>query len=139
MGFRSQFESLVRLGERWQGEAAVFMVYGKEAFPQESRWPAPVPDGKPVFAPRTAAARLELVERFAQEIGGQLPILVDDLADTAMAAYDAYPFRVFAVTPGGRVAVTSDKGAAGFSTTLERIDRWLAARASGESGSEAGR
>ena len=40
MGFRSQFESLVRFHERWGSEADVYMVYGKEAFPAEARWPA---------------------------------------------------------------------------------------------------
>ena len=131
MGFRSQFESLVRFHERWRGTAAVFMVYGKEAFPAEARWPAPVPDGRPVFDPQTQEARLELVDRFAAEIGGQLPFLVDDLENGMMRDYDAYPFRVYAIAPDGRIAVASDKGASGFAPTLARIEGWLAERAVG--------
>ena len=128
MGFRSQFESLVRFRERWKGEADVFMVYGKEAFPEESRWPAPVPDGQAVFDPRSVEARLELVGRFAAEIGSQVPFLVDDLANGMMTAYDAYPFRVYAISPDGRIAIDSQKGASGFAPTLARIDSWLAER-----------
>ena len=125
MGFRSQFESLIEFAERRKGEADVYMVYGREAFPQESRWPSPVPDAKPVYDPRTLDSRLEVVSRFAAEIGAELPFLVDDLLDSMMTAYDAYPFRIYAVAPDGSIAVSSDKGAAGFAPTLERIERWL--------------
>lgn len=129
MGFRSQFESLVRFRERWSSVADIYMVYGREAFPEESRWPAPIPDGKPVFDPQSLEARLELVSRFAAGIGGEIPFLVDDLSDSMMAAYDAYPFRVFAIAPNGTIAVQSDKGAAGFAATVERIEAWLSATA----------
>lgn len=125
MGFRSQFESLVAASARWADRADVWMVYGREAFPAESRWPAPVPDGRPAPAPRTLEQRLDLVRRFADGVGGELPFLVDDLADSAMAAYDAYPFRLYAIAPDGTIAVPSSKGAAGFAETLDRVDAWL--------------
>ena len=104
------------------------MVYGKEAFPAEARWPAPVPDGLPVLDPKTLESRLALVSRFAGQIGGQVPFLVDGLSNDMMKAYDAYPFRIFAIAPDGTIAVSSDKGAAGFASTLSRIEKWLASR-----------
>ncbi len=125
MGFRSQFESLVAASVRWGDRADVWMVYGREAFPAESRWPAPVPDGRPAAAPRTLDQRLDLVRRFAAGVGAELPFLVDDLGDGAMTAYDAYPFRLFAIAADGTIALPSTKGAAGFAETLERVDAWL--------------
>ena len=125
MGFRSQFESLVELHQRWHDTADIYMVYGREAFPEEAGWPAPVPDGEPVSDPRTLESRLELVSRFAGSFGDRLPFLVDDLENTMMSAYDGYPFRIFAIAPDGTLAVDSDKGAAGFASTLQRIDAWL--------------
>ena len=127
MGFRSQFESLVQFHQRFQNRADIYMVYGKEAFPEESAWPAPALDGQTIRAPRTEDQRLALVERFARDIGDEIDFLVDDLANTMMGAYDAYPFRVFAIAPDGTIAVPSAKGAAGFGPTLERIARWLEA------------
>ncbi|MEM7052199.1 MAG: hypothetical protein AAF604_21210 [Acidobacteriota bacterium] len=125
MGLRSQFGSLVELERRWRGQADFYLVYGREAFPSESRWPAPVPDGEVVSAPTSLAERSVLAERFRAQVSDHLPLLLDGLDDAAMAAYDAYPFRVYGITPTGRIAVPSAKGAAGFSATLERIDRWL--------------
>lgn len=125
MGFRSQFEGLTQLVERWSRDADFYMVYSREAFPSESAWPAPVPDGRPVASPETLAARFQLVARFKRSFGSALPFLVDGVDDRMAAAYDAYPFRLYAIHPDGRIAVDSDKGAAGFRSTLERIERWL--------------
>ncbi|MEM1176931.1 MAG: deiodinase-like protein [Acidobacteriota bacterium] len=128
MGFRSQFEGLTQLAERWRFAADFYMVYSREAFPAESPWPAPVPDAQPVESPETLEERFQLVERFKESFGSPLPFLVDGLDDRMVADYDAYPFRLYALTPEGQVAVTSDKGAAGFKATLGRVDAWLGGR-----------
>ena len=51
-----------------------------------------------------------------------------------MAAYDAYPFRLYAIAPDGTVAVSSDRGAAGFASTLARIEGWLIRRSESAAG-----
>ena len=128
MGFRSQFESLLRFHSLYADEADIYMVYGREAFPQEARWPAPVPDGRPVSAPTVFEERLALVTRFANTLGNEVPFLVDDLSDAAMGAYDAYPFRIYGIDPDGTIAVPSGKGAHGFEPTLQRLEAWLQER-----------
>ena len=125
MGLRAQFEGLVELKKRFDKKADFFLVYGREAFPQQSQWPAPVPDGEPVNAAKTVDERCEVAERFLENVSSEIPILIDDLNDTAMKKYDAYPFRIFALDKNGNISVSSTKGAAGFSKTVADIGSWL--------------
>ena len=125
MGLRAQFERLVQLKSRWGQTADFYLVYGREAFPQESEWPAPVPDGKQVSNPTTVEQRCQVARRFQESVSEVVPILIDDLNDTAMNRYDAYPFRVYAIDTDGKISVPSAKGAAGFATTLSEIEAWL--------------
>ncbi|MEM6706896.1 MAG: deiodinase-like protein [Acidobacteriota bacterium] len=134
MGLRSQLGSVATFAERWRGVADVLVVYIKEAFPAESQWPAPVPDGAPVNAARTLDERVALARRFADNLpgnvgGSALPLFVDGLGDDGSRAFDAYPFRAYLLDEEGRVAVTSSKGASGFLPTLERAAAWLGTRA----------
>ena len=125
MGLRSQFESLVELQNRFAEKADFYLVYGREAFPQESRWPAPVPDGQPVADATTVQQRCAVAERFQKNVSDEIKILIDDLGDQAMSLYDAYPFRAYVIDRKGKIAVTSIKGAAGFEKTMANIERWL--------------
>lgn len=125
MGLRSQFESLLELKSRWENKADFYLVYGREAFPQQSQWPAPVPDGKPVANPNTVEQRCEVAERFQEHVSNDISILINNLDDEAMSVYDAYPFRVYAIDRQGKIAVPSTKGAAGFTNTINKIDSWL--------------
>ena len=80
MGFRSQFESLAQFARAWASHADVLMVYGKEAFPAESKWPAPVlPQEQLVHSPRTLDERRRLAERFVTEFDPPFDVLVDDM------------------------------------------------------------
>ena len=125
MGLRAQFERLVELKSRWRNRADFYLVYGREAFPVESKWPAPVPDGKPVPNPTTVQQRCQVADRFLANVSNELTILVDNLDDTAMQRYDAFPFRVYGIDCSGKISVPSVKGAAGFEKTLSSIDAWL--------------
>ena len=134
MGLRSQLGSVAAFAQRWSGVADVLLVYIREAFPAESAWPAPVPDGAPVNAARTLEERVALARRFAENLPGNvgrasLPLFVDGLDDDGSRAFDAYPFRAYLLDEEGRVAVASSKGASGFLPTLERAASWLDARA----------
>ena len=125
MGLRAQFELLANLKKRFADEADFYFVYGREAFPAQSQWPAPVPDDQPVRNPDTLQERAALAQRFAASISSEIPILLDDLDDHAMQRYDAYPFRVYGISADNVIAVPSTKGAAGFGTTIRRITDWL--------------
>ena len=125
MGFRSQFEDLVRLQTDFSDRADFYFVYVREAYPAESRWPAPVPDGGVVHDPATIHDRCDLATRFAENVGNQVETLIDNMRNTGVVAYDAYPFRVYAIDTDGQIAATSIKGAAGFNKTIETIRDWL--------------
>ncbi len=77
MGLRAQFEGLVNLKKRFGQQANFYFVYGKEAFPNESEWPAPVPDAKPVLATTTVQERCRVAERFLKNISNELTVLID--------------------------------------------------------------
>ena len=125
MGLRSQFEGLVELKSRWKHKADFYLVYGREAFPMESKWPSPVPDGNPVANATTVEQRCDVAQRFLDNVSQQIPVLIDDMDNTAMRSYDAYPFRLYAIDTDGKISVPSTKGAAGFSKTVDEIESWL--------------
>ena len=125
MGLRAQFEHIESLKEQWSDKADFYLVYGREAFPQESRWPAPVPDDRPVCSPNSLDERASLAKRFLASISSEIPVMVDDMNNNAMERYDSYPFRVYGISADGTIAIPSSKGASGFDETIQRLDEWL--------------
>lgn len=64
--------------------------------------------------PTTFARREEVASTCSQALHLTLPVLVDDMEDTVMEAYNAYPDRLFILDPRGRVAYRGDRGPRGF-------------------------
>ena len=87
------------------------------------------------------APRARLVERHRTEVGAhrteeraevaqvcmlrmnlEMPMLLDDMDDTAEKAYVAYPDRLYLIGTDGRVVYRSERGPVGF-----KVDDWAEA------------
>ncbi|GIW71194.1 MAG: hypothetical protein KatS3mg102_0736 [Planctomycetota bacterium] len=104
---------------------AFLVVYIREAHPADG----PRPDrAVRVPAPRTLEQRCELVGRCLQDLGLELPCVIDGMDNAVERAYDAWPDRLFLIGTGGRVLWRSGHGPRGFRPQeLEReLDRLFA-------------
>ena len=103
----------------WQtfgDEVAFFVVYIREAHPLDGTMPMGDGDGMPIvedpvtFEERAAVADV-CMTRLALD---PMPALVDDMDDTANAAYSAYPDRLYLIGRDGTIAYRGGPGPFGF-------------------------
>lgn len=102
---------LCEIGREFQDQANFAIVYIKEAHP-EDEWQLPVNEKDQVcFAqPKTFADRLTLAQTFVEMMDVDIPVLVDDLANTAMLCYSAWPERLYVIDTTGRIAYKGGMG-----------------------------
>ena len=60
--------------------------------------------------PQTFEERLILAKAFQEAMGTQTTILVDDISNTANAAYAAWPERIDAIGPDGKIIFKGKMG-----------------------------
>jgi hypothetical protein len=106
---------LEELYDRHGGEVAFFIVYIREAHPEDG-WV--LADNRreeialvdPVSLDERAAAAAACALRLETRI----PILLDDVDDAVGSAYGGWPDRLYLVGRDGRVAFQGEKGPFGF-------------------------
>jgi Iodothyronine deiodinase len=93
-----------KIKREFSGKAEFLMVYIKEAHPEDEWQMESNVKGNVVFEqPKTFEARLDLAKTFVDRMEVDSPTLVDDIRNTAMACYAAWPERIYVIDRNGRI------------------------------------
>lgn len=76
--------------------------------------------------PKTFDERLELAQTFVEKMNVATPTLVDDIQNTAMACYAAWPERIYVVGTDGRIEYKGGMGP--FDFKPEELESFLRER-----------
>jgi iodothyronine deiodinase-like protein len=118
---------LEEMAERYAGRVAFFVVYIKEAHPEDG-WvlASNREEGIEVADPATPAER----SACALRVRTRLPVLIDGLDNETARQYGGWPDRLYLVGRDGQIAFQGDEGPSGFNPDeLERaIQTELAAQ-----------
>jgi hypothetical protein len=91
------------------------LVYIKEAHALDSAWPMGGKGAPIVEEPQTLDERKQVAARCDAKLDlDPLPILIDDMDDTAEKAYLGWPDRLYLVGAEGRIAYAGARGPMGF-------------------------
>jgi hypothetical protein len=101
--------------EKYRDHAAFAIVYIKEAHPEDEWQSESNIEGGVVYdQPKSFEARVGLVKAFIEKMGVKTPTLVDDIQNTAMACYAAWPERIYVIDTNGTLAYKGGMGPFGF-------------------------
>lgn len=119
---------------RKYGDRARFLtVYIKEAHP-EDEWQMDSNEKENVCypQPKTLRERVAIANDFVKRFHYDVPILVDDMENSANDVYAGWPERFYVVDESGKIVFKGKPGPFGFHP--EEVEIWLNARfpASGE-------
>ena len=106
---------LEELCERYRDEVAFFVVYIREAHPEDG-WV--LADNRreeiALSDPTTLAERADAAQACALRLPTAIPILLDGVDDAVASAYGGWPDRLYLVGRDGRVAFQGEVGPFGF-------------------------
>ncbi len=91
------------------------MVYTREAHAIDSDR---VNFRSTVEQPITIEERRAVAKEFVAEMKLKVPVLVDDIDDSASTAYASLPDRLYLIGKDGKIAFAGDKGPRGFKVDL---------------------
>lgn len=105
--------------------ADFYVVYIREAHPTDG-WMLEINDehGATFAQPRTMEERRHVADVCAVGLRLSIPILVDDMDNTAALLFNSWPERLYVLSVDGAVAYQGGKGPYGFDP--EELDRFLA-------------
>ena len=102
--------------------ARVFVVYIREAHPNERNNPFQIGE------PKTLKERQEAAADFAKKLKLSVPILVDAMDDQVDELYAGWPDRVYVIDRDGKIALKGGPGPGGFSPSVrdafDLLERW---------------
>ena len=102
---------LRRVYDRHKDRADFYWIYIREAHPTDSARPARHAE---IRQPQSIEEREQVAQRCTGAIDLGMPVLVDDMKDTAAGAYQAWPDRLFIVDGQGMIAYSGGRGPFGF-------------------------
>jgi hypothetical protein len=106
---------LEELYERHAGEVAFFIVYIREAHPEDGWVLADNRrDGIELADPVSLDERAAAAEACASRLETRIPILLDGLDDAVASAYGGWPDRLYLIGLDGNVAFQGEVGRFGF-------------------------
>ena len=106
---------LEELYDRHRDEVAFFVVYIREAHPEDGWVLADNrDDGIEIVDPTNLAERVAAAQTCARRLRTRIPMLLDDLDDAVASAYGGWPDRLYLIGRDGRVAFRGDVGPFGF-------------------------
>jgi hypothetical protein len=99
------------LSVKYRDVANFVIVYVKEAHP-EDEWQMPDNEESGVVysQPTTIEERRELARAFVDEMDVATETLLDDIDNTAMACYAAWPERLYVIDTNGRIVYKGGMG-----------------------------
>jgi len=100
-----------KLREKYEQIAEFAIVYIKEAH-AEDEWQMPSNrEGQVVYQqPKSFEARLELAKTFVDRMQVKTPTLVDDIRNTGLVCFAAWPERIYVIDTGGRILYKGGMG-----------------------------
>ena len=106
---------LEALYEHFRDEVAFFVVYIREAHPEDG-WvlTGNREAGIELVDPAGDDERVAVAESCAVGLGIPMPVLVDGVDDEVGRAYGGWPDRLYLIGRDGRVAFRGEEGPAGF-------------------------
>lgn len=115
--FRGFYPDLDAIYNRYKGDATFLMVYVREAHPSDG-WimESNTRVGVKVAQPKTLEERVKVCDQFCQKLKPNMPVVVDEIEDTAGNLYSGMPGRYYVIDPHGKVAYKSGRGPFGFKT-----------------------
>ena len=106
---------LEELHDRHGGEVAFFIVYIREAHPEDG-WV--LEDNRDeeiaLVDPVSLGERASAADACALRLSTRIPILLDDVDDAVASAYGGWPDRLYLIGRDGRVAFQGEEGPFGF-------------------------
>ncbi len=106
---------LEELYERHAGDVAFFIVYIREAHPEDGWVLADNRrDGIELADPVSLDERAAAAEACAQRLETRIPILLDGLDDAVASAYGGWPDRLYLIGRDGNIAFQGEVGPFGF-------------------------
>lgn len=99
------------LSAKYKDVAHFVIVYVKEAHAEDEWQMADNEETGVVYAqPTTIDERRELARAFIDEMGVDTETLLDDIDNTAMACYAAWPERLYVIDTNGRIVYKGGMG-----------------------------
>ncbi len=106
---------LEQLHDRYRDEVAFFVVYIREAHPEDGWVLADNRREEIAFAdPVSLDQRAAAAEACALRLETRIPILLDDVDDAVASAYGGWPDRLYLIGRDGTVAFQGEVGPFGF-------------------------
>jgi hypothetical protein len=100
--------SIEKLYANYKDKAHVYVVYIREAHPDEAR------NRFKISQPKTMEERQKVAREFADALKLTVPVLVDPIDDSVGKAYAGWPDRLYVIDPDGKVALKGGVGPGGF-------------------------
>jgi Iodothyronine deiodinase len=127
--------ALEKLRERYAEQVAFFVVYIKEAHPEDG-WALTYNrrSGIELLDPRSAEERAEVASSCAVRMRTSIPVLIDELDNEVARQYGGWPDRLYLVARDGRVAFQGAAGPFGFKP--ENLERAIEAELGSPGASE---
>jgi hypothetical protein len=106
---------LEEMAERYADRVAFFVVYIKEAHPEDG-WVLRTNREQEIAVadPSSPEERREVAEKCAVRLEIRMPVLIDDLDDEVARQYGGWPDRLYLIGRDGRVAFQGEEGPSGF-------------------------
>ena len=103
------------MADRHAGRIAFFVVYIKEAHPEDGWVLASNREQEIAVAdPTTREERVQVAEACAVRLEIRIPVLVDGLDNQTARQYGGWPDRLYLVSRDGRIAFQGGEGPFGF-------------------------
>jgi hypothetical protein len=113
--FRGYYPDLEAIHRRYKDDATFLMVYVREAHPTDGwHMESNARAGVKFAQPKSLDERTKVCEQFCAKLKPDMPVVVDEINDTAGNAYSGMPGRYYVIDPQGRVAYKSGRGPFGF-------------------------
>jgi hypothetical protein len=106
---------LEEMAERYADRVAFFVVYIKEAHPEDG-WVLRTNREQEIAVadPSSPEERREVAETCAVRLEIRMPVLIDDLDNEVARQYGGWPDRLYLIGRDGRVAFQGEEGPSGF-------------------------
>lgn len=113
--FRAFYPAVDKLHEKYGDRVNFLMVYVREAHPENGwKMASNTKAGVSVLQPKSFEERVDVAGQFCSRLEPRMPVVVDDVNDSAGHAYSGMPARLYLVDREGRVAYKSGRGPFGF-------------------------
>jgi hypothetical protein len=106
---------LEEMAERYADRVAFFVVYIKEAHPEDG-WVLASNRAEEIAVtdPTSQEERVEVAQTCAVRLRVHIPVLIDGMDNETARQYGGWPDRLYLIGKDGRVAFQGEEGPAGF-------------------------